>query len=160
MATPALAACPSLDISTTYSVDESVSFQFTGPEGYELQVSGVPDTLLMVNARPEGTTSMDMATGKVQAPTIRMGLALRPITPEDMEIHLRTAEGTPFIERPDGTKAYREDIARLDIRYYMYPEINEQPRELEVVLMVPPQIEECVDEYEGAARQLVESISF
>jgi hypothetical protein len=159
-ATSVFAECPSLDINTVYSVDASVSFEFKGPEGYELQVGEVPETLLTVNARPEGTTAMDIATGKVRAPTLRFGLALQPISPENMEIRLRTVQGTPFIELPDGSKAYREDIARLDIRYDLYPEINGQPRQLEVILMVPPQIEECVDEYEDAARQLVESLSF
>ncbi|MBK1621263.1 hypothetical protein CKO42_23165 [Lamprobacter modestohalophilus] len=159
VATPTL-ACPVLEIDQTYEINESVSFQFKGPDGYELQVGEVPETLLTVNARPEGTSSMDIMTGKVSAPTIRMGLGLRPISPENMESYLKTAEGTPFIELADGSKAYREDISRLDIRHYLYPEIDGQPRELEVILMVPPTIADCLDEYEDVAREIVQSLSF
>jgi hypothetical protein len=153
-------ACPTVEIGKTFEVDQSVAFRFQGPRGYEMQASEMGGALVSVNLRPEGTTSMDIATGKVTAPTIRMGLALRPIPPEEMQQHLATAEGKPFIELAAGLKAFREDIARLDIRHYLYPEIDGHPRELEVIVMVPPGSEQCLEDYEPMAHEILRSLEF
>ena len=158
-------SCPTLALGQHFQAQASLSFSFTGPEGYVLRVSEVPDTLVSAQLQPEGASSMDNATGRVRAPTLNMTLALRAIPADQLENFQRMDQnkidkGAAYVELPDGLRAVREDISPYDIRHYLFPVIDGSARELEVVLMVPQSIRECVESYEDDARAIIRSLQF
>ena len=69
-------------------------------------------------------------------------------------------EDNPSVALPSGGSAYREDLVEGDIRHVLYPEIDGDIREMEVVLQVPGQYRDCMAEYEQAAREVLASLSF
>jgi len=152
--------CPAFQVDKTFEVDRGVAFSFKAADGYEAHVMELPDTLLRITLRPEGVSAMDMATGKVSAPTLLISVVLRPISEEDLALVPDITADTPFIELPGGVKAYREDIADGDIRHFLYPEIDGDAREIEVMLQVPQDHRGCMADYEEAAREVVASLSF
>lgn len=156
LSAPAL-ACPELDISKTFTIEESKTFSFQGPSGYEAKIMEVPNVMIRVSLFPEGATPMDVAMGRVSEPPVLVNLALRPVPASDLEVALRISADKPSVDLPGGGKAFRDDMTERDVRHYAYPDIGGNHHELDVQIQTSP---ECRAGYADAARQIVRSFQF